>query len=164
MLILFYRHLKPGRVCRSLTTALTSLNETTKFNDNNNNINIDNEETVKREETQFTKEFNANRIPLTDIQRFILSAGSSVAALLNPRRHDMIACLGETTGHDALCKMLICMKSNDEGLQILKDQPRINTKTVDLDKLSRLEQNKFGYQYYKFLKDNVSKDFMRIIW
>lgn len=156
MLTLLYRQLKPGRMCRcrTLTTA-PKWYEKTKSNENTDNI--DNETNKRIEDTHFAKEFYANRIPITDIQRFILSAGSSVAALLNPRRHDMIACLGETTGHDALNNMLSYMKSNTEGMKILQEQPRINTKTVDLEALGRLEENKFGYQYYKFLKDNVSE-------
>lgn len=35
---------------------------------------------------EFTKEFMSKRIHLTEVQRFILGAGSSVAALINPRR------------------------------------------------------------------------------
>lgn len=35
---------------------------------------------------EFTKEFLRNRIEVSDIQRLILSAGSSVAALVDPRR------------------------------------------------------------------------------
>lgn len=156
MLTQLYRQLKPGRMCRSRTLTTTpKLYETIKFGDYTDNN--EDERFKQNEDTQFAKEFYANRIPITDIQRFILSAGSSVASLLNPRRHDMIACLGETTGHDALSNMLSCMKNNAEGMKILQDQPRINTKTINLEELGRLEENKFGFQYYKFLKDNVSE-------
>ena len=35
---------------------------------------------------EYTKEFNENRIETTALQKLILTAGSSLAALLDPRR------------------------------------------------------------------------------
>lgn len=70
-------------------------------------------------------------------------------------RHDMIACLGETTGLDTLQTVLQVMKNSPEGLQILSDKPRINSKTIDLDALGKLPVDTFGYAYKKFLDDNV---------
>lgn len=105
---------------------------------------------------KFTQEFLSNRIQLTEMQKIVLAAGSSIAALVNPRRHDMIACLGETTGEGALIQILEEMKKSDEGLRILEEKPRINTITVNLDELKNLPEDTFGYQYYKFLDDNVS--------
>jgi ubiquinone biosynthesis protein COQ4 len=105
---------------------------------------------------QFTKEFLGNQIKVSDFQRILLTAGSSIAALLDPRRQDMIACLGETTGEEALEKVLHAMQQSSEGQQILKEKPRINTSTVNLNELKNLPVNTFGYHYYKFLDDNVS--------
>lgn len=105
---------------------------------------------------QFTKEFLGNQIKMTDFQRMLLTAGSSIAALLDPRRQDMIACLGETTGEEALHKVLQVMNQSKEGQEILKEKPRINTKTVNLDELKSMPTDTFGYHYYKFLEDNVS--------
>lgn len=68
----------------------------------------------------------------------------------------MIACLGETTGIDTLENLLKIMRSSDEGLLILKDLPRINSKTIDLEALAKLPPNTFGYAYKKFLNDNVN--------
>ena len=104
----------------------------------------------------FTREFLGNRIKVTDFQRLLLTAGSSIAALLDPRRHDMIACLGETTGEQALQKILEVMQSSVEGQEILREKPRINTRTVNLDELKGLPEDTFGHHYYKFLDDNVS--------
>lgn len=70
-------------------------------------------------------------------------------------RHDMIACLGETTGLDTLQTVLQVMKNSPEGVQILADKPRINSKTIDLDALGKLPVDTFGYAYKKFLDDNV---------
>lgn len=104
----------------------------------------------------FTKEFLGNRIKMTDFQRLLLTAGSSIAALLNPRRHDMIACLGETTGEEALQNVLRVMQESEEGRQILSEKPRINTKTVNLNDLKNMPVDSFGFHYHKFLEDNVS--------
>lgn len=68
----------------------------------------------------------------------------------------MIACLGETTGTEALQNVLQMMKISPEGAQILSERPRINSSAIDLDALSRLPTGTFGYAYKKFLDDNVS--------
>lgn len=70
--------------------------------------------------------------------------------------HDMIACLGETTGIKSLQRTLNTMKESQEGTQILLDKPRINTKTVDIAALGCLPVDTFGFYYKKFLDDNVS--------
>lgn len=71
------------------------------------------------------------------------------------RRHDMIACLGETTGREALEKMLHYMRSTEEGQRILVEKPRINTRTVDMEALKKMPEHTFGYTYVKFMEDNV---------
>lgn len=68
----------------------------------------------------------------------------------------MIAALGETTGGNALEKQYKIMLDSSEGTAILKEKPRINTRTIDLDTLRSLPPNTFGYTYVKFLDDNVS--------
>ncbi|XP_055614231.1 uncharacterized protein LOC129760596 [Uranotaenia lowii] len=108
-------------------------------------------EELRQPVDEFTREFLRNQVKLTDLQRVILSAGCSLAALINPRRHDMIACLGETTGVSALENIRQQMKQSEEGQQILKDKPRINTHTVSLEKLRSLPENSFGSHYVRFL-------------
>lgn len=68
----------------------------------------------------------------------------------------MIACFGETTGDAALRDILTEMKKTEEGLAILNEKPRINTKTIDLNTLRKLPDGTFGRSYVKFLDDNVS--------
>lgn len=68
----------------------------------------------------------------------------------------MIACLGETTGLAALQAQLAAMGACTEGARILARKPRINSKTIDLQALDELPESTFGYQYKKFLRDNVS--------
>lgn len=70
-------------------------------------------------------------------------------------RHDMIAALGETTGERALQNILLTMKSSEEGQRILLQKPRINTRTVNIERLRQLPENTFGRAYVKFLDDNV---------
>ena len=67
----------------------------------------------------------------------------------------MIACLGETTGREALEKMLHYMRSTEEGQRILVEKPRINTRTVDMEALKKMPEHTFGYTYVKFMEDNV---------
>lgn len=111
-------------------------------------------QTHQRRMDEFTQEFLKNQIKVSDIQRFILSAGSSIAALVDPRRHDMIACLGETTGREALQNMQYYMKNSEEGQLILEEKPRINTRTINMTALQKLPHNTFGYAYVKFMEDN----------
>ncbi|ALC44974.1 CG32174 [Drosophila busckii] len=102
----------------------------------------------------FEREHMQQRIHITPFQRLLLGAGSSVAALLDPRRHDMIACLGETTGEEALLNILDSMQASEEGRRILAEKPRINTTTIDFKRLEALPADSFGATYAKFLKDN----------
>lgn len=101
---------------------------------------------------EFTAEFLKNHIKVTDLQRIVLSIGSSIAALTDPRRHDMIACLGETTGVTALQTIRQQMQNNEEGRKILAEKPRINTGTVNMDVLRNLPENTFGYHYVNLLQ------------
>ncbi|KAH8398771.1 hypothetical protein KR222_003126 [Zaprionus bogoriensis] len=100
------------------------------------------------------REYLKQRIGISPFQRLLLGAGSSLAALLDPRRHDMIACLGETTGEYALLSILDTMEASEEGRRILADKPRISSMTVDLNHLETLPPDTFGATYVKFLKDN----------
>lgn len=103
----------------------------------------------------FTKEFMARRIQISDLQRTILAIGSSLSSIIDPRRHDMIAALGETTGVETLKKLLDGMYMSEEGQRILHDKPRINTSTVNFEELKKMPENTLGFQYHKFLTDNV---------
>ena len=68
---------------------------------------------------------------------------------------DMVAVMGETTGHLALTNIYRNMLSDSEGKQIIEDNPRINSNTIDIEKLSTLPEESFGRHYYHFLRDNV---------
>lgn len=54
-------------------------------------------------------------IKLKTWQKTAVALGSAVGALLDPRRADLIAALGETTGKPAFQRVLQRMKSSPEG-------------------------------------------------
>ncbi|CAG2116323.1 unnamed protein product [Medioppia subpectinata] len=93
-------------------------------------------------------------IPTTITQKVLLSLGSGIASITDPYRHDMVAVFGETTGHLALEKLYDRMRNDSEGQQILEDKPRINSTTIDIERLGTLAETTFGRQYYNFLKNN----------
>lgn len=93
-------------------------------------------------------------IPTTFGQKVLISIGSALAAITDPFRHDMVAVMGETTGVLAFRELEKIMSSDPEGMEVLRDRPRINTSTVDLQYLERLPKDTFGYAYYRFLVDN----------
>lgn len=55
------------------------------------------------------------RLRLNGWQRASVAVGSAVGALLDPRRADLIAALGETTGKPAFERVLERMKRSPEG-------------------------------------------------
>ena len=95
----------------------------------------------------------------TTMQKAILALGSSVMALSNPYRADMVAVNGEVTGLLALKRLHAKMKANPEGRMILKDRPVINTKTVDFKYLKGLPDNTLGFHYANYSEVyNISPD------
>ena len=150
------------RFTRSIMT-LSAVKHSRSITSYNCNLQKSPEKEICEEETiedetldKFTKEFLGNQIKVTEFQRILLTAGSSIASLLDPRRHDMIACLGETTGEETLQKVLQQMHEDVEGREILKHKPRINTKTVNFEELKNMPEESLGFHYWKFLEDNVS--------
>ncbi|XP_027881564.1 ubiquinone biosynthesis protein COQ4 homolog, mitochondrial isoform X2 [Xiphophorus couchianus] len=93
-------------------------------------------------------------IQTTSFQKALLAVGSGVAALQDPYRHDMVAVLGETTGHLALINLRERMKNDPEGYTILTERPRIRLSTLDLEKMASLPDESFGREYLRFLEDN----------
>ncbi|KAM6975918.1 ubiquinone biosynthesis protein COQ4 homolog, mitochondrial [Tautogolabrus adspersus] len=93
-------------------------------------------------------------IHTTPIQKALLAVGSGVAALQNPYRHDMVAVLGETTGHLALMNLRDRMRNDPEGYTVLTERPRIRLSTLDLNTMASLPDGSFGREYLRFLEDN----------
>ncbi|XP_071802370.1 ubiquinone biosynthesis protein COQ4 homolog, mitochondrial-like isoform X1 [Asterias amurensis] len=95
-----------------------------------------------------------DHIPTTELQKGLLAVGSAVMSLYDPYRDDMIATLGEVTGHSALRKLHSKMLKDPEGRVILSERPRINTKTVNMDWLASLPEGTLGREYVDFMKKN----------
>lgn len=100
-----------------------------------------------------------SHIPLSNLQKALLAVGSSITAIVDPYRHDMVADFGETTGYQALKWMHSKMITSEGGKQILKDKPRLRSDQLDYERLKSLPENTFGYHYSRFYSDNqVSPD------
>lgn len=104
--------------------------------------------------SNFEEEFHKNHIDINLFQKSVLTAGSAIISLLNPYRGDTIACLGETTGTSAAKYILQKMKLSKEGSEILKERPRINSTTVNMNTLTNLPDGTLGKLYSDFLKKN----------
>lgn len=102
----------------------------------------------------FKEDYFSYHIQTNYMQKTILTIGASIVSLMDPSRGDMIATLGETSGLGALRHMKGLMEENVEGSSILKDMPRINSRTINLGYLKNLPVNTVGNTYYTFLEKN----------
>lgn len=97
------------------------------------------------------------RIPLKGWQQAAVALGSAVGALLDPRRADLIAALGETTGKPAYERVLERMKQSPEGRAVLLERPRVISAKVG--HAWDLPENTFGAAYARFMGSrNFSPD------
>lgn len=94
------------------------------------------------------------------VERLGLAAGSAIASLANPRRGDMIAALGEATAQPFFIRRLKeRMLADPTGRRILRDRPRITSKTMSLEKLRKLPDNTVGRTYAAWLdREGVTPD------
>ncbi|KAA1477148.1 ubiquinone biosynthesis protein COQ4 mitochondrial [Dentipellis sp. KUC8613] len=92
------------------------------------------------------------QIPLNGFEKGFLAVGSAFMALANPRRGDLVAALGDTTAGPVLPILRDRMLESAEGRRILKDRPRINSTTVDMQKLAQLPEGTFGRTYITWLE------------
>ncbi|XP_049785567.1 ubiquinone biosynthesis protein COQ4 homolog, mitochondrial isoform X2 [Schistocerca nitens] len=102
----------------------------------------------------FEADYASSHIPTSTFQKIALFFGSSAVALMDPSRGDMIATLGETGGEGPIKYMQQKMLQSGEGKQILMEKPRINSGTVDLQKLRELPEGSLGRIYTDFLDKN----------
>ncbi|THG93949.1 hypothetical protein EW026_g7414 [Hermanssonia centrifuga] len=73
-------------------------------------------------------------------------------SLMHPQRDDMVAAVGDLTSGPVLPTLRDRMLASPEGRRILKERPRINTKTVDMQKLALLPEGTVGHAYVKWLE------------
>lgn len=67
-------------------------------------------------------------------------------------RKDMVAALGETTAGPALPRLRDTMLSSPEGRRILKERPRVNSSTIDMNQLALYPEGTFGRAYITWLE------------
>jgi len=89
--------------------------------------------------------------PTSFLQKSILSIGSALLALRDPTRVDMVATLGETTGHYALRNMQLKMLRDPTGQRIIREKPIVDSSSVDLEILQELPSCTFGRIYSDFM-------------
>ncbi|KAL8930521.1 MAG: hypothetical protein Q9208_000705 [Pyrenodesmia sp. 3 TL-2023] len=99
-------------------------------------------------------------VPLTSTERGVLAVGSALTSLLNPRRGDLIATLGETTATPYfIYRLRDAMLSSPTGRRILRDRPRITSDTMSMQRLRTLPKNSVGRAYASWLdREGVSPD------
>ncbi|BCR91600.1 ubiquinone biosynthesis protein COQ4 [Aspergillus chevalieri] len=99
-------------------------------------------------------------VPLTFVERGALAVGSAVGSLLNPRRGDLIAALGEATATPYfIYRLRDAMLSDPTGRRILRDRPRITSENLPLPYLRSLPENSVGHTYAAWLdREGVSPD------
>ncbi|KAK4989447.1 Ubiquinone biosynthesis protein [Elasticomyces elasticus] len=99
-------------------------------------------------------------VPLTTIERGGLAVGSAFMSLLNPRRGDLIAALGEATATPYfIYRLRNAMLSHPTGRRILRDRPRITSQTISLPYLRTLPSNTVGRAYAAWLdREGVTPD------
>jgi len=99
-------------------------------------------------------------VPLTRVERLGLAVGSATMSLLDPRRGDLIAALGEATATPYfIYRLRDAMLSDPTGRRILRDRPRINSTSLSMEHLRALPKDTVGYAYAAWLdKEGVSPD------
>ena len=90
-------------------------------------------------------------IPTTRLQKFLLAGGAAVSALLDPKRADMVAVLGETTGGTALWQMREQMANDKVGQYILENRPRVTADRIGMEFLREMPPRTFGRAYFDFM-------------
>ena len=65
---------------------------------------------------------------------------------------DMIAALGETTAGSSLPRLRDLMLESAEGRRILKERPRVNSNTINMDRLAQYSEGTFGRAYVTWLE------------
>ncbi|KAM3526309.1 hypothetical protein MY4038_006865 [Beauveria bassiana] len=99
-------------------------------------------------------------VPLTQIERAGLALGSGVMSLINPYRHDLIAALGEATATPYfIYRLRDAMLADPTGRRILRDRPRISSKTLSMTRLRALAPGTVGRAYVDWLdREGVTPD------
>jgi ubiquinone biosynthesis protein COQ4 len=72
----------------------------------------------------------------------------------DPSRLDEVLLLAQTVNMPALARAMSRVDANEEGRALLRDQPRIDRKSIDFAALRSLPDGTLGREYARFLDDN----------
>ncbi|KAH6874914.1 ubiquinone biosynthesis protein coq-4 [Thelonectria olida] len=99
-------------------------------------------------------------VPLTKVERVGLAVGASLWSFFDPYRHDLIAATGEATATPYfIYRLRDSMLADPTGRRILRQRPRISSKTLNLDELRKMPENSVGRAYVGWLdREGVSPD------
>ncbi|KAK9479753.1 ubiquinone biosynthesis protein Coq4 [Lipomyces japonicus] len=102
----------------------------------------------------------SGHVPTSLFQKLFLAAGSGIYSFFDPTRADLIAVLGETTAAPLLMNRLRdIMLSDPTGRKILREKPRITSKSININKLKNFPENTLGRVYADWLeREGVSPD------
>ncbi|KAJ4323411.1 Ubiquinone biosynthesis protein [Neodidymelliopsis sp. IMI 364377] len=93
-----------------------------------------------------------SHIPLTPIGRLSLAISSGIGSFLDPRKGELIADFGEATAQPYfIYKLRDRMLMNATGRRILRDRPRLTSKSLDIPRLRSMPPNTVGYNYAAWL-------------
>lgn len=93
-------------------------------------------------------------VPTNSIQKAVLSLGSAIAAITDPKRGDMVAAMGETTAIGPILRNTRDRMAKDKtGRWLLEKKPRVTDSTIDREKFRSLPDGTFGREYVRFLDD-----------
>ncbi|KAK6463158.1 coenzyme Q biosynthesis protein Coq4-domain-containing protein [Scheffersomyces coipomensis] len=154
-----------------ITTALTAIGSLL-FSENNrlasqmergelhNKLTKDNS---PREDKPFFTRPEPNfpsHIPLYTYEKLLMFLGSSAGAFFHPERNEFIVALGESTAISPILRRLQTkMLSDPVGRELLRDQPRMTSTSLNLDHLRELPHNSIGNTYVRWLdREGVSPD------
>lgn len=94
-------------------------------------------------------------VPLNSLQKSAVGLFSLIGAFSDPRRGDLVAAAGETTGLLPLRAMRDRMQRTESGRSILLEKPKITNASVA--RAWTLPSNTFGGAYAKFMGDRNFK-------
>ncbi|KIW07808.1 ubiquinone biosynthesis protein coq4, mitochondrial, variant [Verruconis gallopava] len=99
-------------------------------------------------------------VPLTRVERASLAVGSALWCFFDPTRADMVAACGEATAQPYFINRLRdAMLSSPTGRRILRDRPRMTSKSLNLDYLRGLPEHTVGRNYVTWLdREGVTPD------
>jgi len=99
------------------------------------------------ENTTMARSLYRGHLPTSVSQKVFAACGSAVAALVDPKRGDMVGTLGEVTGRHALQNLRRRLLASDQGRALLRHRPLV---TNDLD-LAQCPPGSFGAAYATFM-------------